>query len=210
MSWLTPTRGSAAVLAVGLSIAALLPSLGSQAFASTRPATDAVASSASVHYQVTFVGPNAEISSVTVSGLNVGSGSRVTVRFWGNPAGDPTVPATSDSLLSAADSSRNPCTQAPLAHPIKVSNGTITLPLCPSGGPAGYVSVHDLVGLSLVVNGTTVPVQNGGSGANGNPAPTGAGGLAFTGLNVALLALCGLLAIGLGLLLLLLRRRPER
>ena len=219
MSWLTPTGGIAAVLAVSLSISALLPALSGEAFASTQPSTGAVASSASVHYRMTFVGINAEISSVTVSGLKVGSGARVTVRFWGNPTGDPAAPAASDSLLSAADSWRDACTQAPRAHPIPVSNGTVTLPLCPAGGRSGYVSVHDLVGLTLVVNGSTIPVQKEVTGGTGVQAPTGGpseagastgtGGLAFTGLNVALLLACGLLAIGLGVLLIL-RRRSER
>jgi hypothetical protein len=71
----------------------------------------------------------------------------------GNNAGDPSVAPSANTLLSTADSTLDPCTQDSLTAPLVVAaNGSITLPLCATGGPAGYVSMYDITQLSLFLS----------------------------------------------------------
>lgn len=145
-----------------------------------------------VHYQLGTPGsgPPSAISLVGLTGFPAGcNGSTVKLEISGNSAGDPSTPATGDTLLSTADSTRDPCSQATLASPRVVAAGAIDLPLCATGGAATYVSVHDITLLSLFVNGTAASV--GGVAGIGTTVP--ATGLAQQLFN-------GLFGLGLGLL----------
>ncbi len=137
-----------------------------------------------------MVGWGGALSAPAVSGASVDGlpatcdGATVELQFWGNPAGDPKVPPSGDSLLSTARSTLDPCTQVQLANPVAIVNGALTLSLCPSGGPAAYADVHDLTLLTLFVDGAQVPVTltGGGGGAVGPPSPgTGGGSGTSTG-----------------------------
>jgi hypothetical protein len=89
--------------------------------------------------------------------------------MWGNSAGDPSVAPSSDKLLSTADSTLDPCSQKSLSTPLVVTNESITLSLCATGGLAGYASVHDLTLLTLFV-----PATSGGAlGASTSNSPAG-------------------------------------
>ncbi len=149
--------------------AGLLASVAVLAFLGVMPVSAQATSCESfppvtVHYE-TAVGSYRGISSgVAVSGVDLSGfptgcdGHTVTLQMWGNSAGDPSEPFSADTLLSTANSALDPCTQAPLASPVVVANGSITLTLCPTHGVARYASVHDLTALNLLVSATT-PAQ---------------------------------------------------
>lgn len=168
----------------------------------------------SAHYSAA-VGPDhvGYISAVNLSGFDAGcEGNSAVLQLWGNQSGDPTVPMSGDSLLATIDSTLDPCTQRPLQAALKVQNGNLDLTLCPTGGRAGYVSIHDLTAVALSVNGQTVPVvSSASSGSQATAHAVAPGGiLAFTGANLVLLAIVGALALVLGMALALLFRRRER
>jgi hypothetical protein len=155
------------------------------------------------------------LSAVDLSGFSAAcEGASAVFQLWGNPAGDPSVPQSGDSLLAALDSTIDPCKQEALAVPLSVQHGDLGLTLCPRGGPAGEVSIHDLTFVALFVNGQLVPVDSPGmrppsltsSPAVSNRLST----LAFTGTDVELLALAGMGAVALGSVVILLIRRRER
>lgn len=110
----------------------------------------------------------ARITKVTLEDFSAGcDGQTVVLQWWGNPAGDPSVPLTGDTLLATLDSSRDACNQTLLPVPTTVVGGALSLSLCPTGGPVADVSVHDLTLLALFVNGQSVPVSIG----TGSPSP---------------------------------------
>jgi LPXTG-motif cell wall-anchored protein len=142
----------------------------------------------------------AEIELRSLSGFPAGcNGEAAKLEMRGNSAGDPSVAPSADTLLSTADSTLDPCSQATLAHPLVISGGSITLSLCATGGPAGYVVVHDLTLLSLflspsssgVAGTTTTPSRSSGVAGIGTVVPsTGAASslsAPLLGLGVALL-----------------------
>lgn len=175
----------------------------------------------SAHY-VAALGTNhvGYISAVDLSGFDAGcNGDSAVLELWGNTAGDPTVPISGDSLLATSDSTLDTCTQLPLKTPMTVQDGNIDLTLCPTGGPAAYVSIHDLTLLSLVVNGQAVPVvsaagtaSSAGSSLTATVNRGGAGGIvAFTGADIEVLTIVGVLALLVGVAIALLsRRRVQR
>jgi uncharacterized repeat protein (TIGR01451 family) len=98
-----------------------------------------------------------DVSAIDLTGFPDGcDGATVVLQLWGNVAGDPSTPLVSDTLLSTADSTTDPCTGIPRAMPKTVSSEAIHLPLCPTGGPGTYASLHDLTALVLIVNGASV------------------------------------------------------
>lgn len=154
------------------------------------------------------------ISSVTLSNLNAGcNGQTAELVFEGNTTGDP---SGSKATLSTVTSARNPCTGTPLATPVKIATGSITVALCPTPGTAGsYVHVHDLTFLTLSIAGVTVPVTTSTGSSNNSDngtqrvatATAASTGLAFTGADIAAMVGGGLLVILLGLFLLLVSRQ---
>lgn len=159
------------------------------------------------------------ITSVVISDLTGCDGKTAKLVLSGNSAGDPT---TTHHPLATATSTVGPCTQDPVKPAPTVQNDAITFDLCPTGGPAAYVSLHDVTYLTLSVGGTTVTISTitgsssqtssgGSSGSGGNvPVSTKAAsssGLAFTGADIAAMTGGGLLLILLGLFLLLISRR---
>ncbi len=155
-----PRRLALAAMAVGVGLlasVALLAALGVIPVSAQRAPCDQIPPVA-VHYE-TAVGRYPGVTSlVAVSGVVLSDfpsaceGHTVTLQMWGNSAGDPSVALSSDRLLSTADSALAPCTQDSLSSPLVVAGGSITLSLCATGGPAGYVSAHDLTALSLLVS----------------------------------------------------------
>jgi hypothetical protein len=169
-----------------------------------------------VHYVAVAVAAGSDhqghISAVDLSGFDAGcDGSSVVFKMWGNPAGDPSVPLSGDSLLATADSTLDPCTQQPLTAPLTVQGGTVDLSLCPTGGPAADVSIHDLTQVELTVNGASVPSINSGSLVSPKltTAQTGGGRglLAFTGADLDRLLVAGAILLLSGLALAVRGRR---
>ena len=187
--------------------------------ASTEVSCSASSAPVTAHY-VAAMGTNhvGYISAVDLSGFAAGcDGDTAVLQLWGNTAGDPSVPMSGDSLLATLDSRLDSCTQLPLT-PMTVHDGNIDLTLCPTGGPAAYVSIHDLTLVALVVNGQAVPVVSAASTANSAGPSTnatakhsGSGGiLAFTGADLEVLAIFGVLALFVGLAIALLSQRRVR
>lgn len=197
-------------------------------------ATSCGSTPASLHFNFGFQSPTTHqqtqairISSIVISGLATGcDGKTAKLVLSGNSAGDP---AFSYHPLATATSTVDPCSQDKASNPPTVKTGTITLDLCVTpGGPAGYVSVHDLTHVTLTVGGTSVTVNSptkvtGSAGGNGNGNGSNAGnhgvpvatataastGLAFTGADIAAMTAGGLLIILVGLFLILLGRRRK-
>jgi hypothetical protein len=110
------------------------------------------------------------ISQVVLSGFPAAcDGMTATLQLFGNPAGNAALPLSSDTLLSTANSALDACTGKQLATPLEVSSGSLTLPLCASGGAGRYVSVHDLTALALYLpagpGGGVLAASTTGSGA---------------------------------------------
>jgi hypothetical protein len=162
---------------------------------------DSSGSPVTVHYEIAGGYPGSA-SGFAVSGVVLSNfpadcdGATVTLAMWGNSAGDPSVVPSSDKLLSTADSTLDPCSQKSLSTPLVVTNESITLSLCATGGPAGYASVHDLTLLTLFV-----PATSGGAlGASTSNSP--AGTVVPTPVTGAAPSLASdLLALGIALLL---------
>ena len=161
------------------------------------------------------------VSAVHLSGLPAGcDGGTVIAQLYGNSAGDPSVAKASDQLLSTVDSTLDPCTRAALSSPGVVTGGTIGLPLCPSGGAGGDVSVHDLTLVEVSVNGLPVPVALAAVGGQSSgeathpvtnaASETKSGGLAFTGADLLELVSLGLLLLLAGVFLAWLGRRRSQ
>lgn len=174
----------------------------------------------SAHY-VAAMGTNhvGYISAVDLSGFDAGcDGDSAVLQLWGNTAGDPTTPISDDSLLATLDSTLDTCNQIPLNTPMTVQDGNLDLTLCPTGGPAAYVSIHDLTLVALVVNGQPVPVvsaaglaRSAGSSPSATANRSGAGDiLAFTGADFEVLVIFGLLALLVGIVIALLSQRREQ
>jgi hypothetical protein len=112
------------------------------------------------------------VAAITLTMAPACDGASVVLTLRGNPSGDPTRP---DHVLSTANSALAPCSQKTLGTPTEVTRGTITLDLCAAGGPAGYVSVHDLTAMALTAGGTPVQVvptprtQGATSSSSGTP-----------------------------------------
>lgn len=182
--WCGGTRGlaliSAAIGAGMLASVALLVGLGVVPVSAQQAACDQIPPVA-VHYQTVAGHYPGVTSAIAVSGVVLSGfpgacdGHTVTLRMWGNSAGDPSLPVSSDRLLSTANSSLQPCTQRTLSRPVVVTNGSIALALCAAGGPGGYVSVHDLTALALLVSaeGTQgqVKAQSTTAPSSGPPSP---------------------------------------
>lgn len=193
---------------VGFAVFATYATTSSARAAATAPADGGCGASsapATAHF-VAAMGADrvGYISAVDLSGFDAGcDGDTAVLRLWGNPAGDPAVPLSGDSLLATLDSTLDSCTQLPLNTPMTVQDGNIDLGLCPTGGPAAYVSIHDLTLVELFVNGHAVPVvsaastaESTGSSATAVAKQGGASGiLAFTGADIELLTIGGLLAL---------------
>lgn len=167
------------------------------------------------------VGPNSVseivVRSIVVSGLPAGcDGDPVVVDLYGNGAGDPRVPLAQDEMLAQADSTLDPCTQQALMTPGRVTRGGVALSLCPSGGRAGVVSVHDLTAVALRVAGDPVATTGQTSGDTKQALATsaseggGRGELAFTGAQIAFAVSAGLLVLLAGTLLVVLSRILKR
>jgi hypothetical protein len=158
---------------------AIMAALGAMpAYAQSSTPCDSAGSPVTVHYEVAVGSYPGVTSGFAVSGVVLSDfpgscdGVAVQLQMWGNSAGDPSVALSADTLLSTADSTLDPCTQDSLTAPLVVAaNGSITLPLCATGGPAGYVSVHDLTQLSLFLSAPTGAVS-GISTASPAPATT--------------------------------------
>lgn len=187
------------------------------ASASAAPIPCGTSVPAAVNY---LVGPSPSgtvvVRSVKVSGLPAScSGEPVVVDLYGNHGGDPAVSQMDDELLAQVDSTLDPCTQQPLARSGLLANGAITLPLCPSGGSAGVVSVHDLTGVALSVAGESVATASNANSGNGLQLPTARAtaatasspALAFTGAEIGSAVLAGVLALAAGTLLVGISRR---
>jgi hypothetical protein len=148
------------------------------AYAAPSPSCDSTGSPVTVHYEAA-VGSHPQINSGgVVTGVVLSDfptacdGFAVKLEMLGNSAGDPSVAPRADTLLSTADSTLDPCTQDSLTAPLVVAaNGSITLQLCATGGPAGYVSMHDLTELSLFLSAPTGGVLGI---STASPAPAGA------------------------------------
>jgi hypothetical protein len=212
----------------------LLTAIGAQcptAFASTSSKAETCLG-ASTHLRANFdlddSGPRAQIMSIKVAGLDptLCNDDPVNLQLLGNADGDPSTAAS--RLLSTLDSQTNPCTGADLAVPILVSNGTVALPACAADTTAvgSAVDVHDLTLMIVRIRSDEVAVRANGSGIPQacpqtaescvlgekvvrQHAPSGpsARSLAFTGAWIALFVLTSAAAIGLGLLMSLIRRR---
>jgi hypothetical protein len=160
---------------------------------------DSSGSPVTVHYEAALGSYPGVTSGVAVSGVVLSNfpaacnGSAVKLEVRGNSAGDPSVPAAADTLLSTADSTVNPCTQKPLSSPGVVTNAAISLVLCPTGGPAGYFSVHDITLVSLFLAQAT-----GGVAATTTATPSPTGGVA--GISVVTPATGGAMPVPSGLL----------
>lgn len=171
---------------------------------------DLSSSTVSVHYQmaVPASGQPLAISAISLSGFPSGcNGSTVKLELRGNSAGDPTVAASADTLMSTANSTRDPCTQATLASARVVTGGTIDLPLCATGGASTYVRPHDLTRVSLFINGSSTPV-GGVAGISTTVPSTGLAQRVFNalfgvGLGLLIVGLVALVAAGRA------RRRPD-
>ncbi|MGH9070433.1 MAG: hypothetical protein ACRDX8_04515 [Acidimicrobiales bacterium] len=163
-TWLTLLCGAG--LIVGAALTAILgaPLVDAQA------GCDASGTPVSVHYATVFRNGQGEVSAVTLTGFPAAcDGQTVTLQMYGNSTGNPSLPLSSDKLLSTADSALDPCTQSKLTRPLAVSSGAIALSLCGSGGPAGYAGVRELTDLSLYL-----PAVSGGVlGASTDPGSTG-------------------------------------
>jgi hypothetical protein len=115
-------------------------------------------------------------AAVAVSGVILSAfpaacnGAAVTLEMHGNSAGDPSLPST--MLLSTANSNLQPCGQTVLSTPVVVTNGSITLSLCPTGGPARYASVHDLTRLTLLTSAPNPTGQVKGASTTSSPSPS--------------------------------------
>lgn len=140
--------------------------------------TSCGASPAYVHYKVAAAPTSSTfsvvISAVTLSHLTTTcDGKAAKLTFFGNPAGDPSTPAT--TTLSTATSSVDSCTGSPVATG-EIRGGTITLHLCMTPNPpkktARYVSVLDLTRLTLTVGGIQVVIKTPTSPSNSTPTPT--------------------------------------
>jgi hypothetical protein len=87
----------------------------------------------------------------------------------------------------------------------------VDLSLCPTGGPAADVSIHDLTQVELTVNGASVPSINSGSLVSPKltTAQTGGGRglLAFTGADLDRLLVAGAILLLSGLALAVRGRR---
>ncbi len=220
----------AALLAGGglLASVALLAALGVMPVAAEQPSCG-LGPPVVVHYE-TAVGTHPAIDSrVAVSGVVLSGfpsacdGETVRLEMWGNTAGDPSVPLSGDRLLSTADSRLAPCLpRRALSTPVVVgTNGAITLSLCPGGGPAGYVSVHDLTRLSLSMSPAPRSGQVKGQSTTKPSGPPGSAGqhggvlgatTPLTGAHLPLVLSWSLMLIGIALLFLGLwlwrRQRP--
>ena len=157
---------------------AIMAALGAMpAYAQSSTPCDSAGSPVTVHYEAAVGSYPGVTSPVAVSGVVLSDfpaacdGVAVKLEMLGNSAGDPSVAPNADTLLSTADSTLDPCTQDSLTAPLVVAaNGSITLPLCATGGPAGYVSVHDLTQLSLFLSAPTGGVLGI---STASPTPTG-------------------------------------
>jgi hypothetical protein len=184
--------GSALVLT-----SALVAALGATPV-SAQGSCDSAGTPVTVSYQTT--GSDSAISGVAVSQVVLSGfpgacdGVTATLQIYGNQAGNPALPLSSDTLLSTATSTLDACTRKPLATPLEVSAGLLTLPLCASGGAGGYVSVHDLTALALFLPASSGAVLGASTSGTGTVVPTPVTGSAFS-------IPYGLLALGLALLL---------
>jgi hypothetical protein len=188
--------GSALVLT-----SALVAALGATPV-SAQGSCDSSGTPVTVSYQTR--GSDSAISGVAVSQVALSGfpaacdGVTATLQLYGNQAGNPALPLSSDTLLSTATSTLDACTRKPLATPLEVSAGSLTLPLCASGGAGGYVSVHDLTALALYL-----PAGPGGGVLAASTTGTGAV-VPVTGASLpwaSLLLLLGLLLLVAGMAL---------
>lgn len=188
---------------------AIMSALGAMpVYADSSSTCDSSGSPVTVHYEVAVgsypgVTSSFAVSSVVLSDFPTAcDGVAVKLEMLGNSAGDPSVAPSANTLLSTADSTLDPCTQDALTAPLVVAaNGSITLPLCATGGPAGYVSVHDITELGLFLSATT-----GGVLGISTASPAPAGGVLgtsvvtpVTGSGSSLSS--NLIAVGIGLLI---------
>ena len=169
---------TAGVLGALLVIAGTTDAFGAArgtAFAPCLPASQPV----TIHVtQITSPAPpGAGVSSYELSGFNTAGcdGASVVLTVLGNPAGDPSQPTT--ETLATYDSRLDPCTQQPLAQPLVIQNGSITINTCANSGIVGTASVHDFTELRLTVRGQVIPIGPPGPTVPTNPTspttPTG-------------------------------------
>ena len=147
--------GAGLVAAVGI-----MSALGAMpVYADSSSSCDSAGSSVTVHYEAAVSSHPLIKSGGVVTGVVLSDfpsacdGAAVKLEMLGNNAGDPSVAPSANTLLSTADSTLDPCTQDSLTASLVVAaNGSITLPLCATGGPAGYVSMYDITQLSLFLS----------------------------------------------------------
>ncbi|MGC1184920.1 MAG: hypothetical protein WBA31_07185 [Candidatus Dormiibacterota bacterium] len=173
---------------------------------------DSSGSPVAVHYQIavgSFPGitTGAAVSAVVLSAFPAEcEGTTVKLEMLGNSAGNPSLPFSDDHLLSTADSTLDPCSQNALAAPLVVTHGSITLPLCATGGAAGYASVHDLTALALFLPASASGVLGASTSGTGSAVP-----IPVTGSPFSLAA--DLIAMGIALLIagaIVFARSPRR
>ncbi|MGC1908784.1 MAG: hypothetical protein WA809_04195 [Candidatus Dormiibacterota bacterium] len=169
---------------------------------SAQGSCDASGTPVTVSYQT--AGSDSAISGVAVSQVVLSGfpaacdGVTATLQLFGNTAGNPALPLSSDTVLSTANSTLDACTRKQLATPLEVNAGSLTLPLCASGGSGGYVSVHDLTALALYL-----PAGPGGGVLAASTTGTGAA-VPVTGASLpwaSLVLLLGLLLLVAGMAL---------
>ncbi len=167
LAWVALATGAA--LVAGMALTSILGATPGYAASSC----DSSGSPVTVHYEAApgsypGVTLGVAVSSVDLSNFPAAcNGTAVKLEVRGNSAGDPSIAPAADRLLSTADSTVNPCTQKPLPAPGVVTNASISLSLCASGGPAGYFSVHDITLLSLFL-----AQASGGVAVTTTPSPS--------------------------------------
>jgi hypothetical protein len=200
-----------AVLALAASFGLRLPRVS---------AADGCAGPLSLRYSTARPAAATDPPAVVVSSIELPCAEApVVVVLKGNAAGDPAQPAT---VLSTVDSTRDPCTGEPVDLP--AGAGTLTLRLCPAGGTARIVPVHDLTRIEVSSGGDVVVSPGPSSGTpsprvlgavvtRSNPSPASTpGALPWTGFDVAVTFVAGASALVVGAVLVAgsRRRRPLR
>lgn len=174
---------------------------------------------AALSYKVGVAGHTPAVAGWSITGLSRDGcdGSSVVLITQGNSAGDPAAPAT--ETLATYDSKLDPCTHVPLAQPVVVEGGHITVAGCATGGTAGFTSIHDVTQVSLNVRGDTITTVLGETfsepGSSPSSGTTGKGAsvlatteqLPFTGSYAALTFWLGVLTLLGGLIIFLIGRR---
>lgn len=152
--------------------------------------------------------PSGGLTSLVVSGIDASQCELggLHVVMAGNGDGSPSSPAS--TIYGDLDAEHDPCTGAVLGEPVKVVEGSITLPTCNTGTSGGAATIREITefrlyaGAIVEVLGETYSQSSSGIGRTGTATVThGSGLLPFTGAWISFLVRVGLWLIlaGVGL-----------